>query len=223
MIFMKKQACEQLTLFPEASPASPFPWLESKKEKGMIVTCGQKCCELSGNLRQLGLLVRTYLESLELPLKRYYRIWKVQAIGRQSLIMKLRLREHGTEETGYSLWPTVTCMDSRPAKSKEGLTREMAVRPGRKMPSNLRDCVHPESMKLWATPRASDGKGIGTIGSASAEHQLKKGQLQAVALYATKRENLNDQIDGQLNPEWVEWLMGFPIGWTESRQESQGS
>ena len=20
---------------------------------------------------------------------------------------------------------------------------------------------------------------------------------------------------GQLNPEWVEWLMGFPIGWTE--------
>ena len=21
---------------------------------------------------------------------------------------------------------------------------------------------------------------------------------------------------GRLNPEWVEWLMGFPIGWTES-------
>lgn len=20
---------------------------------------------------------------------------------------------------------------------------------------------------------------------------------------------------GQLNPEWVEWLMGFPIGWTD--------
>jgi hypothetical protein len=20
---------------------------------------------------------------------------------------------------------------------------------------------------------------------------------------------------GQLNPEWVEWLMGWPIGWTE--------
>lgn len=22
---------------------------------------------------------------------------------------------------------------------------------------------------------------------------------------------------GQLNPEWVEWLMGWPIGWTASR------
>ena len=23
------------------------------------------------------------------------------------------------------------------------------------------------------------------------------------------------QINGQLNPEWVEWLMGFPAGWTD--------
>lgn len=22
-------------------------------------------------------------------------------------------------------------------------------------------------------------------------------------------------LAGQLNPTWVEWLMGFPIGWTE--------
>ncbi|KZR10509.1 hypothetical protein A3N54_05610 [Klebsiella aerogenes] len=21
--------------------------------------------------------------------------------------------------------------------------------------------------------------------------------------------------DGQLNPDWVEWFMGWPIGWTE--------
>jgi len=24
-----------------------------------------------------------------------------------------------------------------------------------------------------------------------------------------------DQIGGQLNPNWVEWLMGWPIGWTD--------
>jgi hypothetical protein len=27
--------------------------------------------------------------------------------------------------------------------------------------------------------------------------------------------NLNDQIGGQLNPTWVEWLMGYPLGWTD--------
>jgi hypothetical protein len=28
---------------------------------------------------------------------------------------------------------------------------------------------------------------------------------------------LAHQAGGQLNPEWVEWLMGWPIGWTDSR------
>jgi hypothetical protein len=26
---------------------------------------------------------------------------------------------------------------------------------------------------------------------------------------------LADQVGGQLNPNWVEWLMGYPIGWTD--------
>lgn len=28
------------------------------------------------------------------------------------------------------------------------------------------------------------------------------------------RDNLNGTVGGPLNPEWVEWLMGWPIGWT---------
>lgn len=27
--------------------------------------------------------------------------------------------------------------------------------------------------------------------------------------------NLNDKIGGKLNPLWVEWLMGWPVGWTD--------
>jgi hypothetical protein len=27
---------------------------------------------------------------------------------------------------------------------------------------------------------------------------------------------LNAEVGGPLNPEWVEWLMGFPVGWTDS-------
>lgn len=26
--------------------------------------------------------------------------------------------------------------------------------------------------------------------------------------------NLIEETSGQLNPPWVEWLMGFPAGWT---------
>jgi hypothetical protein len=27
--------------------------------------------------------------------------------------------------------------------------------------------------------------------------------------------NLRTQVGGSLNPTWVEWLMGFPLGWTD--------
>jgi len=32
-----------------------------------------------------------------------------------------------------------------------------------------------------------------------------------------RSHNLNDQIGGKLNPDWVEWLMGLPIGWSSTR------
>jgi hypothetical protein len=44
-------------------------------------------------------------------------------------------------------------------------------------------------------------------------------QLQALAeagvISEEERRQLSQGNGGQLNPEWVEWLMGFPIGWTE--------
>lgn len=33
----------------------------------------------------------------------------------------------------------------------------------------------------------------------------------------TGGDDLSTQVGGQLNPPWVEWLMGFPIGWTGLR------
>lgn len=29
------------------------------------------------------------------------------------------------------------------------------------------------------------------------------------------RRSLRTDVNGQLNPEWTEWLMGFPAGWSE--------
>ena len=51
---------------------------------------------------------------------------------------------------------------------------------------------------MWRTPNATDGKNRGT-----AEYREGK-QIQ-----------LQTQVGGSLNPTWVEWLMGFPLGWTD--------
>ncbi len=35
------------------------------------------------------------------------------------------------------------------------------------------------------------------------------------------KRDLRLEVDGQLNPTWVEWLMGYPIGWTDIGSENQ--
>jgi len=66
--------------------------------------------------------------------------------------------------------------------------------------------------KNWPTPRASEWKGVGPLGSKSHNYRLEKGYLDA-----TVQEE--EQATGKLSPLWVEWLMGFPPGWTDISEE----
>lgn len=90
------EVCEQLTLYPEDSPASRFPWPESSVGRKTSGFCGLKCSALSESLGRIASSVRTYLESSRLPPGRWSRIWSVKAITSSCLILKLRLSELGT-------------------------------------------------------------------------------------------------------------------------------
>ena len=229
---------EQLTLFLEDFPASPSVWLESKKEKKMTVTYGLKCLELSENLRRVGSFVKTYLESSNLPPGQWSRIWSKQAITSSCSILKLRLSERRTEEAGSPLWATPNTMDHLPPRSEEALMKQATTsRKGRTRPANLREQVDEKTMRLWPTPRAQEWKdGVKKLPPSRAENPGRDNLTTRVCrmmMYATpqsrdfrtgqkerwedpnRSRNLNDQIGGQLNPTWVEWLMGFPIGYTE--------
>jgi hypothetical protein len=60
---------------------------------------------------------------------------------------------------------------------------------------------------LWPTPRAAMWKNRKWWRRPSGNHH---GNLEEVG--ALKKPELLGQ---EMNPEWIEWLMGFPIGWTE--------
>ena len=112
-------------------------------------------------------------------------------------------------EKGSGWWTTPTTMDYLPPRSPEALKRlAEGVRKGRTRPGTLREQTNPESCRMWGTPRASEYKGTGPLGSKSHIHAVKKG-------YLVGQVQEKEQITGKLNPQWVEWLMGYPVGWTD--------
>ncbi len=78
---------------------------------------------------------------------------------------------------------------------------------------------------MWPTPTSS----LGTNGDGLATAVLKcatptaRDWRSGKASQATHDRNsrpLSEQIGGLLNPEWVEWLMNWPIGWTDLKHSA---
>ncbi len=63
------------------------------------------------------------------------------------------------------------------------------------------------AVRIWPTPRASDGAGKSSHGRTWSTTDRN--------LHTVMREMGETKTGGQLNPMWVEWLMGFPEGWTD--------
>jgi hypothetical protein len=122
-----------------------------------------------------------------------------------------------TREIESGLWPTPTTFDAIAPKTPKAIHREMTeVRPNRRSPSNLRDQVtwgrtfDEVRQKLWPTPSARDHKG-GYIGG-----RIRNGKVSWDTLdVAVQWTDNQSKTGGQLNPQWVEWLMGFPVGHTD--------
>jgi hypothetical protein len=64
-------------------------------------------------------------------------------------------------------------------------------------------------VQLWPTPTASDATKWNNM---TAGERLAKGQMVRLGNSLSTTEN---RVGGKLNPRWVEWLMGWPIGHTD--------
>ena len=68
-----------------------------------------------------------------------------------------------------------------------------------------------QAVKMWPTPIASDGHAKG-YRFPSVERRREIGKAISLAMDVQE-----PNVGGQLNPDWVEWLMGWPLGWTDLR------
>jgi len=127
--------------------------------------------------------------------------------GRGDLIQAIR----GNQNSHFKSWPT-------PKASVRGDCPSERLR-------NTPDLA--SSVKMWPTPDTCAG------GTGPSQMKRNQPRLQDAVKFATpqardfrsgsterwddpdRSRNLNDQVGGQLNPTWVEWLMGWPLGWTD--------
>jgi hypothetical protein len=78
-----------------------------------------------------------------------------------------------------------------------------------------------EAVALWPTLTAGDAKNAANRTATrhpDSKHHDGITLVDAVRLWptpATSHSIGSAKVIGQLNPTWVEWLMGFPTGWTD--------
>jgi hypothetical protein len=88
---------------------------------------------------------------------------------------------------------------------------------------------YSEAAKLWPTPTAPGSHQVGRIeewgGSGNPlrvfptptarDYRAPGLPEKRQARMQERSQPLTEVVGGTLNPQWVEWLMGFPIGWTD--------
>jgi hypothetical protein len=114
---------------------------------------------------------------------------------------------HTTDATGSGLLPTPRAIDGRSAGTgtKDAtITRRAASSFG----LNLAETVQAQVRGLWPTPNANDNRDRGNLSSPCVQRRARIGKQLMLS------QVVSDQ-SGALNPPWVEWLMGFPDGWTD--------
>ena len=87
------------------------------------------------------------------------------------------------------------------------------------------DELPPSMRRLWPTPKATDsergGRGDLLFQVRHGRDSRRKNWPTPVASDAGSGRGssagwgLRNAAGGSLNPPWIEWLMGFPAGWTD--------
>ncbi len=129
------------------------------------------------------------MENGELGLSEFSGTFPRSGMMRSGTVYQLPNLARITDETGFGLWPTPMNSDWKNMDTANQNTLSKAV-------------------KMWPTPAARDYKGA------------RKPETMAKTGRNPETNSLPDSVEfkgesGRLNPTWVEWLMGFPLGHTD--------
>ncbi len=191
--------------------ANLSPSQVEKKVRKIQDTSGQKCLDLSKNSDRLGLLEKMLVDTLNSVSTPYLRTWKVKTTPQGRLVFQLLASVPNTKEKESGLWRTPDAYSggSNLNKIKEALAEgHLKRKSGHTIQIRLADQVREP--RLWPTPAAHEAR----LGYQRRDTG-KKGTQKSLSTIVIDTEGGREKTTGQLNPTWVEWLMGYPTGWTD--------
>lgn len=203
---------EWLMLSPAASPASHSASQASAPEPTMSATCGPPLSNASARYDHNSRSWKTFQDCfLADILEPFSATWPRAGMTRGGVFYQQPKWARRINVIGSGLWPTLRA--NKPlgySSDGYGITLETAVR-------------------MWATPSATDEQRGGKITNNMTGISLAQ-QVNTPERWPTPRQfmhkdattdrgkgNLGEVVGGALNPDWVEWLMGWPIGLTDLR------
>ena len=103
-----------------------------------------------------------------------------------------------------AMWPTPTTQEVEHPNAELTATGRRKAKNGNSHSLGLADAV-----QMWPTPRSS--------AAMADEMATSLDRVQRIGYKARLEEKvaMEGSPTGKLNPTWVEWLMGFPLGWTD--------
>lgn len=222
---MERNGEEQLFL-PGVSPASLSPLPDSEEARRMTVTSGQKCSVLLKKQSPIGYLQRMCLESSAWHSTRCLLIWKAKVTPQGRLLFQLVASTPRTEgiEPGLLATPnlfdynTVAESQKKYPDGKGHLKTQIAMLPtpnawdGRRGPGielNMKSKSQKDRTLETVIQRGLIPTPQGSSGGPSKDSDNPRGMQAGKPL-----ETLGKKTGMKLQPAFVEWMMGFPLGFT---------
>ena len=229
---MENLGQELLTLYLEDFHAKTLAQQEKAQElKETEAECGNKCQESFAKLNHDMSMWKTPQCLLQEELMLSLKTWPQWGSMRNGECFQQPKLEHHTLEKEFGLLPNginffhtpcTTGIDGG-SNSRKALKKRIEMLPtpqasdhitkktssSWKAKGAINYCLsNPEIQAKWPTPQASDCRDRGNMSNPSIQRRQEMGKQLNLSMVV-------HPTSGKLNPMWVEWLMGWPIGWTD--------
>ena len=205
---LQKSFEEKFVASLEDIPVSHFQAQESEKERKTQDTYGHISESMSGQLDLFGAFSKMSEVTPRWGYGESCPIWKKMVTERSGDCSQRRKQARLTNVSDASSWPTATARDHK------GCYKTLVRKDGKPRGDLLPDAVNIAEQN-WSTPLEDDSSNVNP--NAKRRASLVKDVNQHAGPPAPEKSSTSGKNHGspKLNPNWVEQLMGLPIGWTD--------